>query len=392
MKVLAVGSMYPPLHLGGYELVWQSVTHHLNDLGWEVRVLTSDYCADDAGLSEENVFRELRWYWRDHEFPRLPHVQRLRLERHNQRVLARHLHELKPDVVSWWAMGGMSMSLITQVAERRIPAIGFVMDEWLLYGPVVDQWQRAATRIGALKGAARAITGIHAPVDLTSSARWSFISETTRRHAEAELGALPGSLVLSPGIELEAFTPQEPKPWGHCLLCAGRLDERKGIHVAVEALSRLPDCSLVIDGAGDETYRERLVSGAAERGLEGRVKFVLSSRSELPDQFSDADAVLFPVLWEEPWGLVPLEAMAVGRPVIATGAGGSGEYLRDGENCLIVPRGDASAIARAVKRLETDSELRETLRKGGFETAAKHSQDTFKSSAARLIAGAAAHG
>ncbi len=55
----------------------------------------------------------------------------------------------------------------------------------------------------------------------------------------------------------------------------------------------------------------------------------------MPAELAAADALLFPVQWEEPWGLVPLEAMASGTPVVATGTGGSGEYLRDGDNCLV---------------------------------------------------------
>jgi glycosyltransferase involved in cell wall biosynthesis len=61
------------------------------------------------------------------------------------------------------------------------------------------------------------------------------------------------------------------------------------------------------------------------------------------------DCVLFPVRWEEPWGLVPLEAMAVGRPVVATGTGGSAEYLRDAGNCLLHPPGDAAALAQQLR-------------------------------------------
>jgi glycogen synthase len=75
------------------------------------------------------------------------------------------------------------------------------------------------------------------------------------------------------------------------------------------------------------------------------------------------------VVWEEPFGLVPLEAMSVGRPVIATGAGGSGEYLRDEENCLLyAPREDPAALAAAARRLASEPSLRQRLRRGGFET------------------------
>jgi glycogen synthase len=95
-------------------------------------------------------------------------------------------------------------------------------------------------------------------------------------------------------------------------------------------------------------------------------------REELPARYAAADAVLFPVRWREPWGVVPLEAMGVGRPVVATGRGGSGEYLRDGENALLFDAEDPAALAARVERLASDEMLRARLRAGGLETARSH--------------------
>jgi glycosyltransferase involved in cell wall biosynthesis len=88
--------------------------------------------------------------------------------------------------------------------------------------------------------------------------------------------------------------------------------------------------------------------------------------------------VLFPVLWDEPWGLVPLEAMAMGTPVIASGRGGSAEFLRDGENaCLYGPAESPEELAQAVQLLAQDEPLRLRLVAGGATTAREHSQDAF---------------
>ena len=78
---------------------------------------------------------------------------------------------------------------------------------------------------------------------------------------------------------------------------------------------------------------------AAGAGLADRVLFSgMVGREELISLYGRADAVVFPVRWNEPWGLVPLEAMARGRPVVATGRGGSGEYLVDGRTvCSSTP-------------------------------------------------------
>jgi len=134
VRVLAVGNMYPPQHLGGYELVWQGAMRALREAGHEVRVLTTDLRLSDAGEEDDFVARELRWYWRDHAWPSFTPRERLALERHNARVFDRHVRELRPDVVTWWSMGGMSMSLIERARRRGLPAVGFVHGDWLHLG------------------------------------------------------------------------------------------------------------------------------------------------------------------------------------------------------------------------------------------------------------------
>src|SRR5439155_14590003 len=71
----------------------------------------------------------------------------------------------------------------------------------------------------------------------------------------------------------------------------------------------------------------------------------------------------------EPFGLVPVEAMSCGVPVVATGTGGSAEFLSDGTNCLCFHPGDAEALGAAVRRLAGDAELRARLVTGGLQTA-----------------------
>jgi glycosyltransferase involved in cell wall biosynthesis len=86
---------------------------------------------------------------------------------------------------------------------------------------------------------------------------------------------------------------------------------------------------------------------------------------------------VFPVRWNEPWGLVPIEAMAMGRPVVATGRGGSGEYLRDGDNCLLFEADDPRALAAALRNLADDPDLRRRLRDGGLRTAPRYTEALY---------------
>jgi glycogen synthase len=383
MRILTVGNMYPPHHLGGYELMWRAGVEELRSNGHEVRVLTTDYRApspDPAITDDHGVRRELRWYWRDHEFPPLTARERLALERHNAGILADAMRELTPDVVSWWAMGGMSLSLIERVRRSPTPAVGFVHDDWMLYGPKVDAWQRAIARLGPAGPAVAAVAGAPAARNLGGAARWAFVSETCRRRAAARW-QMPDTTIAHSGVDTSMFRPAASRgEWADRLLYVGRIDSRKGIELAIRALEHLPNGQLTVVGSGDDAYLEHLRSVARETGAEDRIALRPAvGRAELPAIYAESDAVLFPVQWEEPWGLVPLEAMAVGVPVVATGRGGSGEFLRDGENCLLYePADDPAALAAAVSRLADDEALRGRLRADGFDTAGRHDERSFR--------------
>lgn len=385
MRVLAVGSLYPPHHLGGYEVIWLGTSRHLLDLGHEVRTLATVHREPAAGTAEDphpDVHRELRWYWRNYGFPALGPRERFALERHNHAVLERHLDAFRPDVVMWWAMGGLSLSLVEAVRRRGIPAVGVVCDDWLDYGPRVDGWLTGWRRIRGRAVAplvARA-TGVPTRFDADRGPRWLFISEMTRRRARERGGwTIPDSDVCHSGIDPHRFPDAGPRlEWGGRLLCAGRVDPRKGVDTAIEALAALPRTTLEIVGTGLPEDLEALRALAGRIGVAERVTFRPQvAHAALAAVYAAADAVVFPVRWEEPWGLVPIEAMSVGRPVIATGTGGSAEYLRDGRNCLTFTPGAAAGLAAAVTRLAGDPGLRTRLYAGGRETAARYTQEAF---------------
>ena len=100
-----------------------------------------------------------------------------------------------------------------------------------------------------------------------------------------------------------------------------------------------------------------------------RVEFDAVDRSLLRERYRDADVVVFPSTWEEPFGVVPLEAMACATPVVATAVGGSAEFLFDGDNCLRFTPGDPEALAAAIERLANDAALRARLVDCGLNTA-----------------------
>lgn len=341
VRVLTVGNRYPPAGTGGYERIWAGTVEALRRAGHEVRVLTSDAPARGG---DPEVFRELRWYWRDGVWTRPSGVARDALA-----ALRRHLADFQPDVVSWWGMGGLSLSLLAEPPAEGIPAVGVVADGWMVYGFDADPDARASH------------------IDLGSVAHWLFISRAVEARARAEGHRLPRTGLAHPGVDARRFPLSPPQAWGWRLACIGRVEDGKGVEVAARALEHLPrEAILTVDGPGDLN-----VNGP-------RVRRTCTPTERIATAYASCDAVLFPATWLEPWGLVPLEAMSSGRPVVATATGGSAEYLVHEDNCLVVPTGDAVALAAAVRRLADDEALRSELVEGGRATAARFTQAAFE--------------
>jgi glycogen synthase len=391
LRVLSVGYMYPPHALGGYEITWRSAVEAMRSRGHEVRVLAIDWRAPDGAAADDDadVHRELRVYWHEDGRPRLTSRERLAVERHNLAALERHVEGFGPDVVNWWPLGGMSLSALEWVRRRGLPVAGVVCDDWFRYCRDLDMWASRFGRRPALGVLAERLTGVPTRVDLGSGASWLFNSEAMRRRA-LEAHDLPETGVAHPGIETHRFGPGPGRvAFGWRLLYVGRIDARKGIDTAIRALPDLPDATLTVVGGGLGSHLAELRDLAGGLGVADRVSFERRPREQIPATYAEADALLFPVRWDEPWGLVPLEAMAVGTPVVATGTGGSGEYLEHERNCLLFDRDSPEALASAVARLAAEPELRRTLREGGLETAAAFPEEAYNRAIADAVERAA---
>jgi glycosyltransferase involved in cell wall biosynthesis len=204
--------------------------------------------------------------------------------------------------------------------------------------------------------------------------RWLVVSDALRDALAAGGVSLDRARIVPAGIDLPALPLAARRPWRRRLLYVGRLSALKGVDVAIAALAHLPrGTTLEVVGDGAPAYRSELQRLARRLGVDERVRFRgPQAPSEVAAAYGTADAVLFPARWEEPWGLVPLEAMARGTPVVATGTGGSASYLRDGVNALLVAPDAPDALAAAVRRLECDAGLRDRLRGAGRRTAEAH--------------------
>jgi D-inositol-3-phosphate glycosyltransferase len=194
------------------------------------------------------------------------------------------------------------------------------------------------------------------------------------------LGAdLRRTTVVPCGVDLDRFTPHgpaAPRPSGrHRLVVVSRLVERKGIGNAISALARVPDAELVVAGGpeasqlGADPEARRLVALAGELGVADRVHLLgRVDQADLPALLRSADlAVCVP--WYEPFGIVPLEAMACGVPVVASAVGGLVDTVVDGVTGVHVPARDPDRLAEAVAGLLADPTRRATLGRAGARRA-----------------------
>ncbi|MBI1179239.1 MAG: glycosyltransferase [Alphaproteobacteria bacterium] len=175
-----------------------------------------------------------------------------------------------------------------------------------------------------------------------------------------DMGVPPAAITtLRNGVDLELFRPSDRAAararWGvdgRVVVSVGGLVERKGHHLAIDALRALPDVTLLIAGEGEE--RAALEARIAASGLGGRARLLgLVSQDELPALYAAADALVL-ASSREGWANVLLEAMACGTPVVATDVWGTAEVVAAPEAGVLIDERSARAIADGLARLFAD--------------------------------------
>jgi glycosyltransferase involved in cell wall biosynthesis len=182
-------------------------------------------------------------------------------------------------------------------------------------------------------------------------------------------------------------------PDGFLAVTVGRLVTRKGVHTLLSALSR-PECRevrLVVVGDGPELEPLR---GLAERlGLGSRVRFTGWVGEVRKWQILQCADVYVSSTMHEGFGLVYLEAMAAGLPVVTSDHGGQVDFLRHGENGYLVPPSDEGAVASAIARLAADPDARQRMRLANLKDAEMHRSErcarAYEELFDRLVAGRA---
>lgn len=187
-----------------------------------------------------------------------------------------------------------------------------------------------------------------------------FVARSVR---EAEFVAPERLMVVENGVDLSRFGGADGSALRAELragdrpivACVSRLTPEKGIEVLIRAMARVGrDALLVVAGEGPELEAQRAL--AARVGLGDHVRFV-GLRDDVERIFAAADLVVQGSVCEEAFGLVVVEAMAAGKPVVVTASGAMPELVDHGACGLVVPKGDEVALAGAIGRFLGDRVL-----------------------------------
>lgn len=203
------------------------------------------------------------------------------------------------------------------------------------------------------------------------------VSERAADFARARLGG--GFRIVPNGAEVHRFADAEPADLGpgRSLLFVGRLHERKGFPVAVAAFARLaaerPDVRLVVAGEGEQG---RAIDALHPEVRERVIMLGSVPNEELPPYHAAADVFLAPSVGGESFGIVLVEAMAAGLPVVASRIAGYDEVVTDGVEGFLVPARDAAALAGSAGRLLDDPDLARRMGEAGRERARRYDWDS----------------
>ena len=383
MRIAFIINLYPPYVVGGNEMITYGLVEALRRQGHTVHVLTArgqelcdepnihevlNYDLEEKGLVFGGKRLSLGQLFRHHVFDLKTYCD-----------TRRTINEIQPDLVVVDNQYMASAAPLLAVRDTPCPVIAQTMDKWLVY--CLLNWELVVEPIGPLQKLF--VRGVRESIQrfLARKVRLDGIATVSDfiRKYYVQAGFSPEKIesvylgyddaVFRPGSSHQLHEPVR-------LMFAGSLWKGKGPQIIVKALrtlnqrDELPGFQLDIFGEGTERFEKYLRSVIKEAGatqqvfLHGFVPW-----QELVKAMHRSDIFVFSSIWDEPFATIPLQAAGCGLPIVATRAGGTPEGFRDEETALLIPPGDAVAMADAISRLVRDDELRERIGKNAARAA-----------------------
>ncbi len=367
---------------GGAERSVSALRDELNSRGHETRILATDLNARDHVIFADVVVPAIAG-------SPLRRLSRYFFYRKAYAAMRATIHDLRPDIIHFHTVGELSPAVL--FGARGVPHIITVhgpedftlrLLRWQL--PADDfrgrtyRW-RDLKAIGALRYAY--LRWAQRPVYLLALRRCAgyvgpsnFMADTL--HADAARGQI---VKVCNGIPLP---DPAPTTVGTRLLYVGRLEAVKGTTVLLHAFKLVheqhSDARLEIVGDGLE--RARLEALATELGVSDKVRFRgWADEEAVHEALADCRALIIPSIWPENFPTVALEALAVGRAIVATRVGGMQEIVGDELTGLLVPPGDVGALAAAMAKMVSDRHMAASMGQMARALAGQFSLDRFTS-------------
>jgi UDP-glucose:(heptosyl)LPS alpha-1,3-glucosyltransferase len=354
-------------YIGGLERIFSEYVRYFIDRGWSVNAVTAEI-SEDLGRKCNRVF----------------HVPDF---------------EGRSRVGRFFATA-FTMYRYTQFVRRHRGSLGYVVSmpgaSSIADAFVAGSCHFAALASLAAAGRPQAYLNPHHWICVFNEffayklSRGSKIFAPSRRTLEEivkSYGVAPARVHLVPfGLDVKRFIPvdeatrarmreswQLPRPDAVAFIVVANEFVRKGVPLIIECLARLPDSVLVVAGRDDPAPMQAL---ARKLGVDSRVRFVGTIGPEmLTAAYGAADAFVFPTAYES-FGMVCIEAMSCGLPVVVTRVGGIEDYVTDGVDGILVER-TVNDVCAAMTRLAQDVALRRRLGDQGRATARSYDWDVL---------------
>lgn len=362
-RLLMLSWEYPPRIIGGLARVVAELSYELVNLGWEVHVVTADH----PGAKE-------------HEMDNGVHVHRVKTQT-----------DATPDFLNW--VSRLNFGLLQYAIElhRKTPFSIVHAHDWMVtdaawvmkmgFGlPVVSTIH--ATEAGRCHGIHNDVQRyIHQVEWRLTYESWDVIVNSQHMHGELmRLFGLPADkIVVIPNgcspekfnqkFDVQALRSQYATNSEKVVLYVGRMVQEKGVQVLLDAaphiLAAVPNCKFVFVGSG--YFLDELKAKADYMGIGHKCRFLgYVSDEDLTRIYKIADVVCIPSLYE-PFGIVALEGMAAGVPVVSTDTGGLTDFVENMVTGITTYTGDAGSLAWGVTEALRNEKLANEIRRNAFE-------------------------
>lgn len=381
MKILVLSDFYPPHKGGGHHIQCKIAAEGLAGRGHEVFVLTSKYGVRGS-INEDKHFRLLKVL----PFGSAGGIKRQYMNikfavsgRINYFITRRIIKKIKPDIVYVGYIGYISIFPVKAIQKQGIPIVyhlGSNLFVQYVKGCILEKnlFKRFWRKI---------IFGFYSLKEFDFNNNMITISEALKKEhiaagfSESNISVIPRGispeLINNRGRSITASNEKQVK-----LLYVGRIIREKGVHTAISAVGYLvnhlgvKNIQFDLFGNGNDAYIENLKISINSLKIEKHVKFHGKiDRSQLFKLYRDYDLFLLPSTFEEPFGVVLIEAMSQGVPIVATDTGGIPEVITHEVNGLLVSPENSIQMAEAVKRLIDNPLLAQEISNNGIKIVQK---------------------